>query len=553
MVVTFVVGAESPHMQRNQILAVLVGLASAGGVALYALGTANAAEWHTYTGDVYPGHAYAVQIPSDTRSLEARFAGNGSASLTLLDPSGAKVGYYALDGKLPAAAVAQPAAGAYTLFVYGLTDGALTLAVDSASTPQAQLAELPLARQDVQVASFDQPAPLDKAMTATFHAAPLFVTVLYQGSVEALDATLASGKGDVMTIAGESGTAFSPGVAVAQQGARANTFGNLEGTAYTLTAHAKSFQGTLFLTGVSVAPSAAVAPAAHAPRHAHNASQRQPQATTTTATFSTDAPTTLRLDVGHAYAFAAQPGKLLLEDPMQKGGATVLVYRPDDVLLGAYPVGTQGRSVDLPVAGEYVAYVARASDGLVYAQVPGGDGHGADLALGHENFSASFQSLGLDQASAPFHLDHVPVDLRMLVVDDVAVAGGYEVTNAKGMVASWSALVDLGGSDPFGTGGTYVDPANFAAGDHVLRADGVAQGSVSVLTTYFERAIVAETPTPPPAPPTPPANEPSNQTGNDTWNGTFPWDPTSGPFPPAPDAPQSMPMIPEIPALPRLI
>ncbi|GEM_PF-5540454 len=530
-------------MQRNHVLAAALAMAMAGGVALYAFGTANAADWHAYTGDVYAGHAYGLQVPPDAKGLEVKYDGNGSAALALYDPFGAKVGFYSLDASLPAADLASPQTGTYVLYVYALKDGALHVAVNSAKAPTPALQPLPLQREDVAIASFDEPAALDKAMTATFKAPPMFVTLLYEGSVQGLNADVASLKGSVLTVADESGSAFSPGVFTDQSGHRASTFANVEGASYTATAHAKSFQGTLYLAALSLQPPK-VEPVVDAPA--------APPAPTGTppAPAPAPAPAPLRLGEGHAYAFQAQPGPLALSDPKAGSNGTrvddrILVYSPEDKLLQEVRLNSTngGRStISLPMAGEYVAYVERASGLAVYALPEGGSGEARDLALGHEEFRFSPDPSGVSGQSTTFTLQHVPVAVALDGDNATTLLGGADVRNEKGTVAAWSSLVQTPGlGDVAGSQASF--PENFASGEHVVEAWQFTQGWIAVKVTYYQRDA-------PLVPATPAPVEGDNATANETGNNTT-WDPAT-PIGPLPWGGSTSPLLPRL-AAPRLI
>jgi hypothetical protein len=457
--------------------------------------------------------------------------------------------------------VASPQAGAYVLYVYSLKEAALHLAVDSRTAPDAQLDQLSLQREEIAIASFDQPAPLDKAMTATFHQAPMVVSLLYEGSVDRLDAKVASGKGDVLTITGESGTAFSPGVVTDQTGSRASSFGNLDGLAYTATAHARSFQGTMVLVGLSLELPRSVPVEVEAP-----GTPSAPPTPPANPHLDAAAPA-LRLSQGRAFAFEAQPGELKVADPQAKDGngrdgayygATVLVFTPDDKLLGIVSLNrTNGgvASIALPRAGEYVAFVERAGNLAVYAQVPGGDGVARELKLGHESFDFNADALSPTGAQQTrFELLHAPVRMALDGSQALAVLGGADVRNEMGVVASWQGPAQVPGMDLLGSSGYSVSP-HFAAGEHVFEAWQFTQGAFTLKTTYYLR----DTPVAPPAPATPaePASPPEPAEGNETGNGTAenatwdPMDPTDVPTPFGPGE-RNAPALPRL-ALPRVI
>src|ERR1051325_6808204 len=104
-------------MDRNKIVAIVAGALAALGVVACGLGTAQAASWHDYKGDVFAGHAYGLQVPADAKSYEVTLSGEptASAKVAFFDPSGAPLGYHQLSKALTPASVASPQPGRHFL------------------------------------------------------------------------------------------------------------------------------------------------------------------------------------------------------------------------------------------------------------------------------------------------------------------------------------------------------------------------------------------------------------------------------------------------------
>jgi hypothetical protein len=495
-----------PH--RAKLVAAGIALLVAGATALVLAGPATAAEWHAYQGDVFPGHAYGLQVPAKAESFEVAWTGpsNASASLAIYDPAGARIGHYALSEALTGAIVASPVEGRYVLYVYDLTGGALNVRVSAPVAPtRLDLQKLPLVREDVAVSSSDSPARLDKAIAANLKSPAVFLTLLYEGSAQALDATVSSAKGPALTITGETGTAFAPGVYSSLSGQRRLDAANLDGVAYTVEVHAQSFEGTLFLTTLAVdfktpVPEAPVAKTPESPSTPSTpAAPSNPWNATGGATFA--------FGEGKAYAFEAKAGALLLADPMVQRAKdernesyssydvhdAVSIYAPDDTLL-AYVVldhEDMNATVKLPVDGEYVAYVHHARDQVVLAKLTTGAAPALrELPLVEESFDlAGAGFLGGSSGEFTLTLARAPVALALEPAHggSLDALASASLDNEAGNVATYSSLV--GGMPGFGW--TSVDPANFRAGDHTFFASGIV-GQDFLLTTvsYVREGIV---------------------------------------------------------------
>lgn len=506
-------------MDRTKILAVALAALAAVAASVAVAGSASAATWHAYEGDLHPGHAYSLDVPAGSESLEVAYEGMGLAQVALYDPAGAKLGFYELSPALTSANLASPAEGRYAIYVYDVQQGALSLRVNSEAAPDLALQEVALARQDYKLGTFGSGA-LDKIVTAQLHAPAVFATLLYEGSAQGLDATISSAKGAVVTITGETATAFSPGVWTAYAGQRTSTPANLDGLAYTVELHAQSFEGTLVLTTLSlglaepvVDPEVQPVPVAPAPL---------------------DAPV-FALAAGKAVAFEAPAGELVLadpswvekmakepkeDDPEARGRGdyryvhdVIALYAPDDTLL-AYVELTGDEpmaKVELPVAGEYVAYVHQAGeDDVVLAMVPGAlDVQVRELTLTEETFEFAADSFFGGQTQE-LELSAVPVTLSLRFGEDAfGTLGHAQVAHEDGVVASANGLILAPGVEWFAW--SWQDPANFRAGAHELHVDGIFQGSLTLVSTSFVREAVEVVAEPVEAPAEEPADEPAEE------------------------------------------
>ena len=491
-------------MQRTKLLAAVLALVMAGAAALVFAGSASAAEWHVYKGDVYAGHAYGLQVPAKAESFEVVLDGpaNATASLAVYDPAGGKVGHFALSPSLTAASVAGPKEGRYVLYVYELAGGALKVRVNAPAAPALDLQKIPLKREDVSIAASDSPQKLDKVISSQLKTPAVFVTLLYQGSAEALDATVSSAKGVVMTVRGETGTAFAPGVYSSVTGERRMDAANLDGTAYTVEVHAASFEGTLVLTTLGLDLSAPAAP----PKAPKTPDAKAPPAAPAPAPWTqASASPAFAFEQGKAFAFQAKAGELLLADPSvekadkkERRGYSyvydaVSIYAPDDSLL-AYVVldgETPNANVTLPVEGEYVAYVHAATEEFVLAKLAGATAAPQlrELALVTEIFEFEGSDF-MGDGGAEFTLGHVPVALTLLPGEDgLEVLGYAHVENDEGTVASYSSLARVGGFDAFAW--SYQEPANFRAGDHALYVGGLLPSSLTLEAVSYDRSALA--------------------------------------------------------------
>jgi len=523
-------------MDRNKTIAIVVGALAALAAITIGLQSVEAATWHDYKGDIYAGHAYGLLVPPNAKNYEINLAGgpNASAKLAIFDPAGAKLGYYDLSSALTSASIGGPAQGRHVLYVYDIAgDGALTLRVNSDTAPPTDLQQIPLVRNDISLASQDAAAKLDKTMSAKLENAPVFVTLLYDGSAQDLTATVASAKGDVVTITHESGTAFSPGVWTSQSGQRTSTPANLDGIAYTVTAHAEKFQGDMILTTLSLdlkAPEQAAktpgAPDVKSPK------------------MHMPAPGSFAINRGKAVAFAADKGTLILEDPQAHHAKNqssyvsdvISIYAPDDKLVQVVTLSEDNAtaSVELVTAGEYVVYVHAASNKVVIAHLEGSKAapEVRELKLAKEKVD-----LKSTEGASTFTLKNTPIELMLNTASDsTGVLDSASIKNEKGIVAEANDVASLGGAQMFMW--TDVHRENFQAGEHTLSMSGIMPAHYELTSTYFVRAAEAKATTPAP-------EEPASESPE------APPTPPTPPEPPAPQAP-SAPQVPRVLALPPL-
>jgi len=504
-------------MQRTKVFAVAAALVSTALAAVLLAGGASASAWHSYHGDMFPGHAYGLDVPRGAESIEFRFDGaeGGSASIGIYAPAGAKVGYYALSPALTAASVANPAPGRYVVYVYDVVEGALQVRVASDHAPaKLDLQKIELVREDVKIGSFQQ-GKLDQVITAELKAETVFVTLLYEGSSRDLDATVSSAKGAVVTITDESATAFSPGVWTNLQGTRAFDASMLDGTKYTVEVHAEQFEGSMVLTtlglkidapatGPAVQPR--VGPAPPAPPTAERPHARERVAfDTTSAHFA--------LEEGIPLAFEASGGRLVIADPgaldEDRDGnrsyhddcrplhGVVAIYAPDDTLLGVLELSHDNAtaSIELPMKGEYVAYARHVEGEVLLARLEGADRAPAVRTLATETETFAIDRHGvlhMGGGAATMELSRAPVDLQMRFVDGIGTLSSLRLSNGKGTVAYADALAVVAGANMLQW--ASVEPRHFAKGEHALQLHGVYEGSVEIASTYYLREAPAPAP-----------------------------------------------------------
>ena len=486
----------------------VAALVAASTAAVVLAGSASAATWQVYEGDMFAGHAYGLQVPAGAQSLELLFDGDdgATAQLALYAPGGARVGVYTLSEELDAASLANPDQGQYVVYVYELGEGALTARVEAEDAPELALAEIPLVREEVQVGKFAQ-GELDQVITQDLKRAPVFVTLLYEGSARGLDATVSSGKGVVVDIEDETATAFSPGVWTSMKGERAFDASNLDGTLYTVEVHADSFEGRMVLTTLALdlrapaVPAKAPLPDTHA--HPEHPALAAP-VPASEAEFALKPRTPLAFDAPAGTLVLFDPAALLChadeeeasekeqerESGCDEAYALVSVYAPDDSVLAVVELTDEAPVAELalPVAGEYVAFV-RASEGdAIRAKILGATSAPAlrILEMESEIVEIGAGSLFGSGDAAEIVLEHAPLDVALWFRDGVGALSSAQLSNEEGVVAVADALAVT----PFGPmmlGWSYADPALLAKGEHTLATSGSFEGTLELVSTYYVR------------------------------------------------------------------
>lgn len=499
-------------MLKTKVVAIAVALVGATIAAVIMAGGASAASWHVYQGDMYAGHAYGLQVPAGAESIEFLFEGAeaGKAALSVYAPGGDKVGHYALSPGLAAASIASPEAGQYVVYVYDITDGGLSVRVSSDDKPALDLASIDLVREETTIGTFEQ-GKLDQVITSKLQAEPVFVTLLYSGTSRLLDATVSSASGPVVTIKGESATAFSPGVWTTLKGERTFDASMLEGNVFTTEVHAEEFEGTMVLTTLALdlaKPVPGMAPVV--PPMSRTPAPDAPAARPAVE----DAPGVFGLHAGSAVAFVAPVGTLQLLDPAQlereaaedEDGeydygddcqythALVTLYAPDDSVLAVIELNhdTPTAQIELPVAGEYVAYTHFAEEDVILATIAGSRAAPQlrNLAIETETIEVDVESLLAESEPVTLVLEHVPVTLSLAWEGEGALAHAT-LENARGVVAQSDGLVVLPGS-PF-MFGSWADAANYAKGEHTLDVGGAYYvGTVIIESQHFVRTTTIE-------------------------------------------------------------
>lgn len=464
-------------MLRSKLLAAILALATVGAALAAFAPSASAAEWHAYEGDLYPGNAYALVVPPGARSLEVVFDGpeDGSARVAIFDPAGARVGAYALDRAVPTAAILSPLEGRYVLFVHDVA-GALGARVNSEDAPALKMERLALSREDFPVAEGDGGA-LDHAMTVTLATTPVFLTLLYEGSARDLDATVASATGDAVTIRDETGTAFSPGVWTNLAGTRTSDVTKLDGTTFTLKATAAAFEGRMLLSTLALAPAKVQPPV--------------PPVVDPVVPTPTPALTTLAIEDGQALEFLATAGPLSILAPQDEeveeeshdaehAWFTIALYDPDDALVAFVDHHeSEPLVLDLETDGRYVAFLHASSAGGALLQASALT-DARELALSEEVLDVP---LG---GPSGFTLERAPVAMAIMLAEySTGLANDVRVENEKGVVA-WTASPIAAPFLNFYVG-SAMEPANFAAGEHVVETNGLVVGDARIYALSYLR------------------------------------------------------------------
>lgn len=391
--------------KRTVLVAALTVTSALAGFVV--AGTALGADWFEYEGRVAAGNAYFVPVPAkaDTLSFVLTPGLNATAPVarfTVLDPEDGRVGNFDLGDGTRSADLVQPREGAYILYVYDLAEATLTVRLEAPDASDLRLARAEVAREDKVVLRAPEGGAVAREVVVDLPREPLFVTLLYQGRVENLEATVESPKGRVLTIAGESGTSYAPGLSVGSAGARDADLMNLASGAYRIGVKADALDGTLYFTSLQVERPVLDEPVVpeEPPRKAPRAPVPPPAPGTPFAEIPSRVPVAVAVE--ESALLIALPGHFAGEDeatdedeaenedgaPHRHGAhgayTTVVVYDPADNLVGAFDLSTQKPAHvlrDLP-QGEYVVFAHAWSgrEGDVVAGVASATGGDPPLA-----------------------------------------------------------------------------------------------------------------------------------------------------------------------------
>jgi hypothetical protein len=368
-----------------------------------------------------------------------------------------------------------------------------------------------------------------------------------------LDATVSSEKGVIVTITDESATAFSPGVWTSLKGERVFDASNLEGALFTTEIHAEQFEGTMVLTTLALdlakpmPPMAPMTPKAPTAPGAPDAPAARPAVE--------DAPGVFGLHAGSAVAFTVPAGMLQLLDPAQiereaaeeQGDeysygddcqythALITLYAPDDSVLALIELNhdTPTAEIELPVAGEYVAYTHFAEEDIILATIAGSRAAPElrNLAIENETFEVASENLLMSGEPAVLLFEHVPV-MVTLAWNGQGVLSHASLENEKGVVAQSDGLAVLPGSPMMF--GSWADLENYAKGEHTLNVDGAFfSGSVLVDVLHYVRDLVIEPEV---------ASETAHEHGDEPPAHEEPSSPLPPPFAPLPEIVGGLPL-----------
>ncbi|MHB8605956.1 MAG: hypothetical protein ACYDCK_11945 [Thermoplasmatota archaeon] len=544
-------------MQRKtMVLASLVAAAALGGFVM--AGVAFGADWHEYTGKVSAGRAYLVPVPEKSDNLDFVLTPTGadaaSAKISVFDPKDTKVAFYALDAKTTTGDIVSPAAGGYVFYVYELKNANLAVRLASANTDAAKnlsLTRLTTERVDRPIYTVDNEAPLAHDLTLTIPKEPVFMTLLYDGTVSNLTATVNSEKGSVVDIAGENGVAYSPGLWSSLDGTRTLHPENLAAGTFTIHATADSFEGTLYLTGidyhramdapVTEAPVPATAPATPGPGE--------------TSAMHASPTVGVRAGVPTAITVPANVDSLRISLPPMKqasandtnstnasyGSAAVALFGPSDELVKFLKLDDKNSSVTVSDLkdGEYVIFVLSSVGygsnydptqfwGGYYDSSPNAHAISVEAIGGmlkSRELATKTISKSIGHFDAPTGLDEKvttipafatpPLSLAVTKDNGVSLNFNAEWKSPLGVAATQNDFVDTFGMSWLG-GSATLDHEKMSAGKYTLslRADSF-EGDLGYAYTTYDRAhtlnekhnagdTTQATPPAPPAPPAPP-------------------------------------------------
>lgn len=485
-------------MQRKVMMVALATLA-AGFAGFVVAGSALGAGWIDYEGKLTAGSGYAIVVPPGAEAFEVLLAPKGDGALahvTILDPTDARIGYYTLDGSTTAADVVNPDAGVYVVYVYDVKNATLGVRLRAADAPQdLKLVRATTMRTDVPVATFDEAAPLSKILTVNVKAEPVFMTLLYQGQVESLNADVATKAGPVVTIRDESGTAYAPGLTTGSSGTRTLSPENLAAGRVDVTVRAASFEGQLFLTTLTLSRPVIA-----------------PQEVSVPPVPPVPTVPKVVVEPGQAMAIRADGGVTMLLAPAEleekhdnhtRGGkhgyygprssTSYVVYGPDDAFVASGEVGGRGKNVSLPLemAGEYVVYVHRggAPVSLSLLGVDAIESHELPVVKRAFNAGHVVEPLGA-QRVWKFSLESPPLEMaaRLDGADAVAVGARTALKSERGPAVMQENILQASSIQLWDD--AKVVPKHMVAGPWSLALEGATvMGDLRVDWLTYEREV----------------------------------------------------------------
>lgn len=239
-------------MQKKTLL-VAAMTASAALAGFVVAGSAFAADWHEYSGKMSAGQAYLIPVPKGADTLSFALVPTGeapSAQIVVFDATDGRVGHFALAAGAESADLVDPMGGDYVVYVYELRQATLAARLQAVVPEDATLAlaKAETVRADKAIVRDFEGGALTKQVVVNVDDEPVFATLLYQGQVENLNAIVESPKGIIMSITGESGVSYAPGLNVGAASAREPNLANLATGAFKVDVSADGFDGSLFLT-----------------------------------------------------------------------------------------------------------------------------------------------------------------------------------------------------------------------------------------------------------------------------------------------------------------
>jgi hypothetical protein len=466
-------------MVGKRFLAILAVMALGAGSAMVGL-TMASGSWNVVGTGLAPGEGYGVLIGNgnDRMKLElANTTDNPVAWFSVWSPSGARAGFFQLDGSTKSAEIVVNN-GPWLVFVYKAHGGDLTMSVhgpNGAALPPMN--EANVERREVTLGN-ENAGNLDKTYTAVLDKEPALAGVYLQGSATQFHSELRTEKGPVEVVDDQNVDALQSGVLVESKGQRATMPQNLQAGGYTAKVTAQELRGTLVLVALYVtvpefkapdtteAPDAAAAPPAPSEPSTPPPSEGKHHKHAV-AMASSDIAQCGTAGSRRPYALAIPRPAILQVTLNESSDPLVSVYDPSDALLGVVQLKEKGdkATLPLPTAGEYVLYARGAS--VDVAVLHGGatckleklKTHQADVA--HVGGDAISSTLG-DGAkqSVNFTLKTPPLELGLRADSpDAVVLGGEGVfTGPAGEAAESRIDFALGATGGSGLGGLFGAP-----------------------------------------------------------------------------------------------